>query len=431
MDVVLTDDEHGSKRIVISDDGTGMPANVLQLALQFGGSTRFNSRRGTGRYGMGLPNGSLSQARRVDVFSWMAPKQIWSSYLDVDEIASRSLDTVPAAIRFQPRASELPESQSGTSVILSRCDRLTYRTIRAQVKRLHIDLGRMFREQIYAGKMIRINDEIVRPDDPLFLREGSNRVGAKEYGPPLNYKIVPPGSSSGKSVVTVRFSLLPVEKWHALSNKEKNKSGITKSAGVSVIRAGREIDYGWYFMGSKRKENYDDWWRCEVTFSPELDEPFGVTHTKQKINPSEALNSILVPDLERIARDLNAEIRKRYLAVREQEKGFRSEAVAERRDHLMQPLNLRAFSPTGTLGTNGTRLQYAINDVATNTISFYEPSLVRDRLKLALNRDHSFYKKIYEPLLQVEQPDKKLALEHLQLILLAAGRAECALAKKT
>ncbi len=28
----------------------------------------------------------------------------------------------------------------------------------------------------------------------------------------------------------------------------------------------RESDYGWFFMGPKRKENYDDWWRCEVAF---------------------------------------------------------------------------------------------------------------------------------------------------------------------
>jgi hypothetical protein len=379
---------------------------------------------------MGLPNGSLSQARLVDVFSWMEPKKIWSSYLDVDEIVSGSLDCVPPPVRFHPRAADLPESSSGTNVLLTRCDRLTYRTVRAQVKRLHVDLGRMFRQQLYAKKIIKINDELVMPDDPLFLREGSNPVGASEYGPPLAYKIVPPGSSKEKSVVTVRFALLPVEEWHGLSNEEKNKSGITKSAGVSIIRAGREIDYGWYFMGSKRKENYDDWWRCEVSFSPDLDELFGVTHTKQKINPSEALNNILVPDLERIARDLNAVIRKRYLAVREKDKGFRSEAVAERRDHLMQPLKLRAFPPSGTLGTNGTRLQYAINDAVTNTISFYEPSLVRDRLKLVLNRDHSFYKKVYEPLLQSEQLENKLALEHLQLMLLALGRAECALSNR-
>lgn len=430
VDVGVEEDDDGSKRMLVRDNGTGMPSSILQLALQFGGSTRFNSRHGTGRYGMGLPNGSLSQARRVDVYSWTAPKKIWSSYLDVDEIASGRLQGVPPPVRIQPKKSDLPHTPSGTSVLLTRCDRLTYRTVRAQVKRLQIDLGRMFRQQIYGGKVIRINDEPVTAFDPLFLREGSNLVGAQAYGPPLIYDVLPIGAKGPKSRVTVRFALLPIGRWHGLSNEEKNKAGISKSAGVSVVRAGREIDYGWYLMGSKRKENYDDWWRCEVAFSPELDELFGVTHTKQKINPTEALNGILVPDLERIARDLNASVRRQYLAVREQEKGFRSEAVAERRDHMMQPLHVRVPSKSGNVGTNGSRLNYAIEDAATNGLSFYVPSLVRDHLRVVLNREHSFYKKIYEPLLAIERPDIRLALEHLQLMLLAAGRAECAMQSK-
>src|SRR5579864_1341097 len=39
--------------ITVVDDGCGMPPLVLRLALQFGGSTRFNCRAGAGRYGMG------------------------------------------------------------------------------------------------------------------------------------------------------------------------------------------------------------------------------------------------------------------------------------------------------------------------------------------------------------------------------------------
>src|SRR6202042_181067 len=128
------------------------------------------------------------------------------------------------------------------------------------------------------------------------------------------------------SRVGVRFAVLPMEKWYSLSNEEKNRFGISKGAGVSVIRAGREIDYGWYFMGSKRKENYDDWWRCEISFSPDLDELFGVTHTKQRIYPAEMLESILTPDLERIARELNSLVRRRYLAVREESVELKSTA---------------------------------------------------------------------------------------------------------
>src|SRR6185436_3340955 len=107
--------------------------------------------------------------------------------------------------------------------------------------------------------------------------------------------------------------------------------GISKGAGVSVLRAGREIDCGWFFMGNKRKENYDDWWRCQVQFDPVLDEFFGVTHTKQRINPTESLLRILMPHLEPVARELNGRVWRAFLQARDVEPdssaGRRVEAV--------------------------------------------------------------------------------------------------------
>jgi len=94
-------DEDHSRSVIVSDNGVGMPPAILQLALQFGGSTRFNSRRGLG-YGMGLPNSSLSQARRVDVYSWQNRNWIWSTYLDVDEIASGKMLRVPSPVKIRP-----------------------------------------------------------------------------------------------------------------------------------------------------------------------------------------------------------------------------------------------------------------------------------------------------------------------------------------
>src|SRR5882672_176202 len=58
----------------VFDDGCGMDPFTLRQALRFGGSSRFGERSGLGRYGMGLPNSSLSQARRVTVYTWVAPK---------------------------------------------------------------------------------------------------------------------------------------------------------------------------------------------------------------------------------------------------------------------------------------------------------------------------------------------------------------------
>jgi hypothetical protein len=182
-------------------------------------------------------------------------------------------------------------------------------------------------------------------------------------------------------------------------------------------------------MGSKRKENYDDWWRCEISFSPELDELFGVTHTKQKIYPTEMLESILTPDLERIARELNSLVRRRYLAVREESVELKSTAVAEHKDSLMVPVVLRGRSAQNTARVRGriTQLGYRIDEQVLEEVSFYRPSLAQEQLTLTLNRDHNFYQKIYQPLAATRQVESARVLNQLQLMLLAVGRAECAL----
>src|SRR5262245_48637365 len=65
--------------LAVLDDGHGMDAATLRKALQFGGSLRFDDRSGPGRFGMGLPNSSVSQARRVEVYSWTKPNVCFSS----------------------------------------------------------------------------------------------------------------------------------------------------------------------------------------------------------------------------------------------------------------------------------------------------------------------------------------------------------------
>ncbi len=135
---------------------------------------------------------------------------------------------------------------------------------------------------------ILVNGVMVHPIDPLFIHAGSPDPGGLIYGNPIEYTIEAKDSNGfvdATGTVTVVFSELPVRAWHTLSNEEKRQLGVSNGAGVSVVRANREIDFGWFFMGTKRRENYDDWWRCEIRFDPILDEAFGITHTKQQIRP--------------------------------------------------------------------------------------------------------------------------------------------------
>jgi hypothetical protein len=431
----------GDKIIRVTDDGTGMRPAVLRLALQFGGSTRFGSRMATGRYGMGLPNGGLSQARRLEVFTWANSSRVWSSYLDVDEIASSSMCAVPSPRLAQNLAR--PRTQSGTMVVLSKCDRLDCATPQALELKLLAEFGRIFRRVLNDGRAIKINGIPVRPFDPLFLAQGANVAGAKLYGPPLEYKLRVPTfvkSQASVSIVFVRFSELPIEHWHHFSNEKKNELGIAKNAGVSIVRAGREIDYGWYFMGTKRKENYDDWWRCEVAFSPELDELFGVTHSKQKINPTVLLSSVLTPEIERIARELNSRVRKKYAAIKSEGAPAKPLKRLQSRDHLLEPPRpphagkaLLEKRPDFKLlrkrndGVNGLRFAVTHNPEEHNF--FFSAQLRKGLLSLNINESHPFYSGAYRRLLSDVYKSRTDASEYVLLLLISCARADCVLSR--
>ena len=83
--------------IAVLDNGSGMDAATLRMALQFGNGTRRNDRSGIGRFGLGLPNASISQASRVDVWTWRngTRNALWT-YLDLDEIDAGAITMVPS-----------------------------------------------------------------------------------------------------------------------------------------------------------------------------------------------------------------------------------------------------------------------------------------------------------------------------------------------
>src|SRR5437016_6576876 len=89
--------EDSESIVCVSDNGRGMDTETCRNALRFGWSSRFNQRDSHGRYGMGLPNASLSHARRVEVLSSANARSAAMSYLDADEFTAGKRDTIPDA----------------------------------------------------------------------------------------------------------------------------------------------------------------------------------------------------------------------------------------------------------------------------------------------------------------------------------------------
>jgi len=420
VDIFVEDDE-SSPFVAVLDNGRGMNRKQLSFALQFGGSDRFDDRSGMGRFGMGLPNSSLSQARRVDVYSWRNPRFVWHSYLDIDEI----LNAVRPMLHT-PKRSILPKDfrtrvqKTGTLVIWRVLDRVKASNWNLLAKRMAHRLGQVFRYFLWEGRHIRINGQEVVAHDPLFLSEDTRTpwINAEQYGEALEYQIT---VGQAESVVRVRFSELPIAMLSSLSNQDKRLHGISNGAGVSIVRAGREIDYGWFLI-DKRRENYDDWWRCEIDFEPALDEMFGVTHIKQGIRPSEQLCGIMTAELGNIARTLNRRVRLTHIALAAEQPNQAAAIVASERDTLLRPINALSPLDVSPEATDG-KLKYCLTSNKIDDRLFCRTCAEDGQVRITLNTQHEFYLNIYAPLLESTCDQSHTHRKQLELLLFALARS--------
>lgn len=300
--------------IVVADDGVGMSPERLRASLQFGESSRFGDRSGLGRFGMGLPAASVSYSDRTEVYSWVRGDRPYWTVLDCPSFRERRLTDIPEA---QPATIPAPYAslavgQSGTIVAWkSLCGVDHDGKVEHLESDLRFELGRIFRHFISEGVVIDLNGVEIAPFDPLFLMPeaalpGDDVASLEEQ---LTVPVALPGRANALSSIEIRFSMLP-ESWQIgptrLSNAERARRNFDKSRGVSVVRAGREIDI---VPSLFRKSHWTDgWYRAEIRFGPELDELFGVTNNKQgvRIGPGTPLHDMLrkamAPVLTKLAR---------------------------------------------------------------------------------------------------------------------------------
>jgi hypothetical protein len=294
-------------QIAVLDNGKGMNKEVLRMALQFGNGTNLDPKQQTnmGKFGMGLPASSVSQARRLDVWSWQKGiKSALHTYLDIQEIEKGILDQVP-----EPFPKEIPEEwlgwstsygESGTLVVWSQIDRCIWRTGKAIIENSEQIIGRMYRKFLVDGQveirlaciesesLIYTIDKLARPNDPLYLMSGTSTPAPYDEQPMFDpyptketYETNLPIKIDGKThYVSVRCSMAK------LSARESGTAGSRdygahagRNVGVSVVRAGRELELDASWVQGVDPRNR--WWGVEVEFPPALDEIFGVTNNKQ------------------------------------------------------------------------------------------------------------------------------------------------------
>lgn len=305
--------------IAVLDNGYGMDQETLRRALKFGDGAGRRAGR-MGRFGMGLPNSSLSQCCRVDVWSWQSGvTNALHTHLDLEEIAAGNGEVPEPVLESLPSewvALTGVDTESGTLVLWSQLDRVQWFGADATFKNTEQLIGRVYRRKIADGSVhIRLlpvrngavtdHARALMVNDPLYLMAPSTAPAPFNDRPmfapfelgdevPGQTSIPVLGADGEKHDVVIRVTLARPEArssdtqpglWpadvpaHIDAGNQPWGRHAASNVGVSILREGRELelDSAWTIPYEPRER----WWGMEIEFSSDLDEVFGVTNNKQ------------------------------------------------------------------------------------------------------------------------------------------------------
>jgi len=441
----------GIERVVFIDDGDGMDKTTLRHSVRFGFSLHYNDRNGMGRFGMGLPNASFSQARTFKVYSKQKNSDWFLVPMDLDKITSGELKIVPEPTSKRPPRKYLDyiEDGSGTIVVWEACDRIKEITASKLKSNIITEMSRAYRKFLSVGRRITVNGMSVEPFDPLYLMTGTRSFGASEWGDSIRIEHKMPNGNKG--IVEVKFSLTPKE-WQVsdsgntigIGTKENKQRRIPDNMGISFVRAGREIDFT-IPRGLYKSHPTNRWWSGEVSFEPILDEAFGVEFTKQRVVLTESLRDKLKEIFSGNVFSLMTTIRARVPVDVKGPRSTRAEEIAARVKGQLKPpkpskedeerteaeikrINLEVAEERRKEGeTQEDSLARILDELAfaqrydeRPEAPFYRIETIGERTDIIINKRHPFYGKVLKKL-EGQSGD---ALTGVQLLMFALARGE-------
>ncbi|PWU09194.1 MAG: hypothetical protein C5B47_03735 [Verrucomicrobia bacterium] len=301
---VLVRSFHNEPEIIIADDGVGMDEEILDQAIRLGSLVEKDSASDLGRFGMGLCTASLSICRQTSVLTKTQDGALLRAVNDVDEV-KRHNSFVSVFEKADDEDKELfqsvlGETQSGTIVILRKCDNLQNKNLSIFSKTLAKHMARIFRYFITAGVNISINGNRLEAIDPLEWED--LRTEHFDDGQ-IEIKINDDGNTV-TDTIRVKLSILP-ESTEGSAAIAQN----LKSQGFYILRNNREIVDA-HTLDLFSKHNDFNRFRGEIHFTGTLDKYMGVNFTKRDIALHQSLFDQLSQYLTGQLKTIRSRVRK-------------------------------------------------------------------------------------------------------------------------
>ncbi len=353
IDIVIikntTKAQNEIEEILISDNGSGMNNETFDKALQMSSGTRSKAKSGLGKYGQGLPNSSISQTRRVEVYTFQN-SEILYNYIDLNEIYNSGRAYLPdteAVNRVEIpiyRQGILKNEAHGTIVRWVNPNRVNPKTAKTLKEHINQIAGRLFRHfingfesksgdifkteisiQIYDfnGSSYSKNDFLsidrIKPFDPMFLMKNtqmndlfssSDHPTSELFNEPIKKAFtVDYNGEKIQTEVEIKLSYCKGEERKRYGRNagstefgkvylKRNMIGTSGYNNISIVREGREIDSGSFGFIKDVSDPKERWWSAEVFVEPIIDSIIGIDNKKQQASNIRSLDIDELADSE-------------------------------------------------------------------------------------------------------------------------------------
>jgi len=325
-------------KIAFGDDGIGMDEETIQYALQVGWSSRYNSRKGIGRFGVGMTYGAISVCEFVEIYSREKGGNWKYTFLDIEDREDNQQPGIePIVEKDPPKEYKNLAGDYGTIIIWKDIDRIG---LDFEIDEFKHWLGRVYRK--FIGEEIIKKEKVVKNEnqrnifiqingeeaekinafDPMYLISNQFHIlpenEKSKYLEDITFEvdvsdIDAPYESVKKGKLTIVLSLTP-KSWRPEArvsgeSKVNNARWIYENEGISILRAGREVSYTRIDTISPERRTHDRFWSCEIDFEPTLDYLFSVKNMKVGAKPikdlRDALKKSLSPKLAKLAKEIS------------------------------------------------------------------------------------------------------------------------------
>ena len=295
--ISLFQNPEGNKTLIIEDNGRGIKKDNLRGVLRYGGRVDQSGAK-VGKFGFGLPASSICQSDRTAIWTNHEDENdgFYHSYLDIDYLGDNG--DIP------PRESEpLPTDQydlnldpsvdHGTVIILEELRNPEYVQISTLEDHIKKEVGQVQRHQMANGVSIHVNNDDIPIRDPLMRIEESQECQEHGKSEVWSEDTIEFEGDGYSGEIDYKIVILPIGALQSLTKKERGKLGVNQDGqGFYLVRNDREIKGG-VTLSIYTKNNDLNYFKCELEFSEDLDNAFGIETNKSRCSLSDRLRPIL------------------------------------------------------------------------------------------------------------------------------------------